>query len=181
MELREFGLTASSDWASLVFIRVLSGVKLTREQLLGWEKHDEKSELVGYVLVIDPKFGARAKYKMPGGHKQNNETPLETAVREMEGETGIVAAPEALRYAGKYLSWRKDHWKCIFIATISEADRNWMNDHHPGNEGEKLAFLTIDEFYVARRANKILSEHYDKLVELGIILPLGRDQAAAYS
>ncbi len=173
----DYKLGGIDNWASLVFVRVHSGGPFTEEQLKGWEKR-ENDRLIGYVFVIDPKFGHRAEYKLPGGHKQADETPLQTAVREMEGETNLVLNPESFRYVGKYLHWSEDHWKIIFCADIGERELGWMNNNHPQNEGEEPKFFTIEEFYALVRENKFMYEHYKKLDEFALILPGNRAKVA---
>ena len=144
-------------------------------------------QTIGYVLVIDRgKFVDRAQWKLPGGHKKKpgrcrpgelpDEAPICTAVRELHGETGILMPRQAFSYAGKWLHWRHDHWKCLFLVEITEEDRDWMNDHHPENEGEEAKYFTVDEFYRLVREGKFMREHYEMLVEFTLVLPLGRDK-----
>ncbi len=184
--LAHYQLGDIDDWASLIFPRVFCGSELfTAGQLMGWEKRGDRP-LCGYISVIDPKFGSRAKHKLAAGHKKSlektlpgeipDETPLDTAIRELEGETGIKALPEAFRYVNKWLGARGNHWKCLFTADITEGDRDWMNNHHKENEGEMPKFFTVDEFYSIVREGKFMAEHYQKLEEFGLILPLGRDR-----
>jgi len=185
--IEKYGLGDIGDWASLVFPTVYPGNEpFTEAQLMGWEDHEPVP--IGYVFIIERKFerpGKKAKWKLPAGHmkKESEETgwnfdrtPLDTAVHELESETGILLPRAAFAYAGKYLHWRGDHWKCLFSAKMTEADLARMNDYHPENEGETPKFFTVDEFYEAVRKGEFLTEHYEKLVEFGLILPLGRDQ-----
>ncbi len=185
-KLRNYKLGEVEDWAALILARVVR--KIPRTSSSGEEVADDK--LLGYIFVIDRlKFGSRAKWKLSGGHRKKreacktgekpDETPLDTAIREFAGETGIRLLPQAFLYRGKRLHWREDHWKCFFTAELSEADLSWVNNHHKENEGEEPKFFTPEEFYALVREGKFMPEHYDQLVEFALILPVGQDQRAA--
>jgi 8-oxo-dGTP pyrophosphatase MutT (NUDIX family) len=179
--LAYYQLGEINDWASLIFARVFCGQEpFSPEQLMGWEKRKDRP-LCGNVFVIDPKFKDSAQWKLPGGHFKRakktpegetpDKTPFDTAVREFEGETGIKAFPEAFRYIGKWLGHRGDHWKCLFTVDITEGDRDWMNELHKENEGERPKFFIPDDFYTTVRDGKFMPEHYHKLGEYALILP----------
>lgn len=191
MDLKDYGLGNITDWASLIFPIVYPGSEpFTHEQLMGWEELKAGSP-IGYVFVIDRKFERRgqvSEWKLPAGHRKSkpdepggevDRTPLDTAIRELHGETGIQLPSDAFTYVGKYLHPRGDHWKCLFAAKMTEVDRDWLNNHHKENEGEEPKFFTPDEFYALVRDNKFMREHYEKLVEYVLILPLGRDKRSA--
>lgn len=178
-DLADYELGTTLEWTSLALLRVYTNGPLGKEFERALEEGRQR-QMLGYVLVIDRrKFGDGAKYKLPGGHKKLGETPLQTAMREVEGETGISLPSHAFTYHDKYLGWRKDHWKCIFSANLSEKDRDWMNTNNVENEGEKPEFLTTEEFYRAVREGRVLREHYEKLVEYALLAPLGRDKKLA--
>ena len=109
--------------------------------------------------------------KLPAGHKKPGEAPLDTAVRELLGETNLAPKLESFRYVGKYLGRRKDHWKCFFTADVEERELGWMNNHHPENEGEEAKFFLTAEFHTLVREGKFMKEHFQKLVEFAMILP----------
>ncbi len=177
MQLDDFDLGEIRDWAGFTFIRVLPNPA---------PKTSEDDETVtrdhiplGYVFVIDLKFGSGAQYKLPSGHKKSvDATPRETAAREMLGETGIPAEPKFFRYVGKWLGWRKDHWRCLFVVDITEKDRDWMNGLDAENEGEQPKYFSVDEFYECVRRGDFMRAHFRMLEEVALILPLGRDTAA---
>lgn len=175
MRLEDFELGDVLDWSSFMFIRVLPDYP----QGLGVEGLEERLHIpIGFVFVIDPKFGDRAQYKLPAGHQQPGETPFDTAIREARGETGIPISPGRVEYKGKWLGRRKDHWKCLFVGSVNEYELREMHDFDVENEGEKPKFFTQEEFYASVRAGKFMPEHFEKLEEYALILPLGRDKVA---
>ncbi len=167
-----YELGSVNMWASIIFVRVYSrNTPFNHEESMGWaEPKGDRPD--GHVFVIDRAFGDRAQWKMPAGHKGNGDvTPLDTAVRELLGETGIQSLPDAFRYCGKQLGYNKDHWRCLFTADITTVDRDWMNNHHPENEGEEPKFFTVEQFWTMQRERKMLKNHYDWLVERGLLIP----------
>lgn len=180
------------DWSSPVLVKVYKGDKpFTLEQLQNW--NEAEHELAGYVLVKDirtpppPKQGKRprkALWKMPAGHRKKesdetgwefDRTPPDTAHHETGSETGMRHIPrEAFSYVEKYLHWRGDHWKCIFVARITQADIEGgkMHGNDPENEGVEPKFFTVDQFYDLVYSRDVLPEHYEKLVGFDVILSL---------
>ena len=159
------GVQPSDDWSSLIFIRIFSTLEDVPER-----------KLVGYLLVIE-RARQDPKYKLPGGHKQAGETPLDTAVRETFGETGLAFSPEAFTYVNSlWITPRSgnSHWSCLFVVDASETQANGMHERHEENEGEEPESLTTDRFYEFLRERKILGAHVRRREEAVLILPLGR-------
>ncbi len=170
-DCRGFGLTPEENWSSLVLVRVYR----TNHIPIG-----EKGNTVpvGYVFVADfKKFGPNALWKLPGGHKCDaDNTPLDTAVRELREEAGIEVTRSAFRHLGKYFREQPTpHWDLYFTATISEKDRDWMNGGHVGNQGEVPKFFSIEDLYALVQKGGFIRHQFDELVELGALLPMGRD------
>ena len=164
------------EWSSLILPRVRREVPRIKDN--GETRVDYVP--LGNIFVIEPER-PNAVWKLAGGHKKTLEkckpgedpdrTPLDTAVRELAGETGIILPRTAFMYVGKWLHWRKDHWKILFAADMTEADVPWMHDHHAENEGEKPKFFTREEFYAVVREAKFMREHFEKMLEFALILP----------
>lgn len=183
--IERYELGDVTDWASLVLPTVYPGDEpFTEEQLMGWDESSLELVPIGYVFVIERRK-KNPKWKLPSGHKKRDEdvkgwefdrTPRDTARHEQSSETGIDLPVSAFSYAGKYLSWKEDHWKCLFSSKMTVASLEHMNSDHPENEGEEPKFFTVDEFYDLVRRGEFLIEHYEKLVEYGLIFPFGRDQ-----
>lgn len=183
MHLSEYGLGGVVDYAALILVRVYPnpppGVK-PGEEVKGTRNHIP----LGYVFIIDHKFGDRAKWKMPAGHAQptdmaQEDPPLATARRELQGETGIRTSRSNFRYIGKWLrpGWRDRnglerpaHWQILFVASICEDDRDWINSHEAENEGEEPKFFLQNEFERIVSENKFMERHLDMLEEHTLVL-----------
>ena len=176
MRLEDFELGDVTDWAGFMLIRVFhnNAEGLNDEQRVEALLHIP----VGYVFVIDPKFGDSAQYKMTSGHKKDGETPFDTAIREALGEAGIPIPPERVAYKTKYLAPRGDHWKALCVGDIFEHELRYMHDRDVENEGEQPKYFTVAEFYECMRSGKFRRDHFRMLEETSLILPLGREKAA---
>lgn len=110
-------------------------------------------------------------WKLPGGHKQEGETPLHTAIRELEGETGIKASAERFQRIRSYaVNWPVPHQRVLFRCRITEEERDWLNDREYGNEGEQPKFFSVEEFRELARGRKILVVHREYLEENALVL-----------
>jgi hypothetical protein len=182
LKLEAYDLGDVPDWAAFIFVRVFANPP--EGATLGQVIEGKGNHIpIGYVLVIDPAFGDSAVWKVPAGHKQcvdekSDDPPRSTAMRELEGETGIKVPEERFAFAGKFLSkgyWKGDeyrnpHWKIFFTADISEHDASSMNIVHDENEGEIPKFFTRAEFAGLVRIGKFMRDHFRKLRELGLII-----------
>ena len=176
MRIEDFQLGDVTDYSSLMFIKVLSN---HADGLSDEQREEAKLHIpLGYVCVIDPKFGDRAQHKMPAGHSKPGETPLDTVIREVQGETGIPVPKERVTYVAKQLGYRKDHWRILFVGHIFEHELRYMHDRDVENEGEKPKYFTVDEFYECVRNDKFMRAHYSMLREYNLILPFGRAEVA---
>jgi 8-oxo-dGTP pyrophosphatase MutT (NUDIX family) len=136
----------TDDWASLTINQVV----------------DTNGSILGYILVMNPDR-PDAKWKFAGGHKEPGETPLETAVRENKGETGLRLPPEAYTELEALLEWRRNHWSVLFLAKVAIDQVRLLNEHDIGNEGEIVRYFTLAELDVEIRHGTILGSHLRKL------------------
>lgn len=153
--LDRYALGGLYDWSSIVLLKVTRG-----------PTH------VGYVFVIDKKFGDTAKYKMPGGHKKDGETPYDTAMREALGEAGITVTNLMLVDQWKEGRDEKQHWKFLFVGEVSESRSMALNAQDSENEGEEPEFFTIEEFKRLVTEKKFLPAHYRELEFCKLIEPI---------
>lgn len=176
---KSYDLQDRQDWSSPVFIKVYDGDTPFRPEDLEFGNFEK--DLRGCILVkrSKPKHTEKLLNKLPAGHrkkpgqdKEPDLTPLDTAIHEVESETGIVIPAWAFTYLGKSLTPRKDHWKCWFTARIRECDTKQMNLEHPENEGVIPRFVTITELYKLITDGEFIPDHYENMVKFGMIEPL---------
>ena len=163
------GVKPTDDWSSLVFCRIYRNGMLP--SVLEGSKF--KVQPLGFIFVIVPSH-RNPKYKMPGGHGRNGENPLETARREMSGETGLELPLERFTYVNR--EWKHHpapHWSILFTANAEETDLPWMHDTHVENEGEVPKYLARELFDDFVRKDMILRPHLKRLEEAGLILLAG--------
>jgi ADP-ribose pyrophosphatase YjhB (NUDIX family) len=158
------GVKSSDDWSSLAFIRVYADdVEI-----------QEGTSPVGYVLVIQENMkskGVKPLWKLPGGHKEPDENPLDTVQREVLGETYL--SPQDVSYTylvtgGTTKAGRSWKW-CYFIGRVALSKTRGMCEYHPGNEGERPQYFTVAEFYRLVHEGKVLPAHLRVLRENHLI------------
>jgi hypothetical protein len=168
----EFG--SIREYAVLGFVRIFPDKYFEDGER---EKGDKSHIPTGFVFVIDPKFGAAAQHKMPGGHGQGSDaSPLAAMGRELLGETGLNS--KVIHYVGKWPGRGSTHWKVLFTCDIAESDVPWMNSNERENEGEQPKRFSIHEFQALVRDYMFMHEHYEKLVAFGLIFPVAGELQA---
>jgi ADP-ribose pyrophosphatase YjhB (NUDIX family) len=93
----------------------------------------------GIPLVRDPRKPAPRFWKLPGGKGDGQKTPEESAVRELEEETGIKVAGEDLELVDK--QDRDSHFFFVFRVDISTLG----GLKNRGDEGEEVKLFTAEE------------------------------------
>ncbi|MBY0538294.1 NUDIX hydrolase [Patescibacteria group bacterium] len=127
---------------------------------------DADDGILGYIFVMNPDR-PDPKWKFAGGHSEPGETPLEAAMRENQGETGLRLLREAYTQIDKASEWRPrptGHWSHLFVAKVSIDQIRLVNEHDIGNEGEIVRYFTLAELEVEIRLGTILGAHLRKMM-----------------
>jgi 8-oxo-dGTP pyrophosphatase MutT (NUDIX family) len=66
------------------------------------------------LLIVRPRFGQG--WSLPGGFQKRSEAPLETAIRELEEETGLVGL--ALEAVGQRFQTGAKHIDFVFVSRL---------------------------------------------------------------
>lgn len=101
------------------------------------------------AVVRDPSFKILF-WKIPGGHREEGESPAESASRELREETGIDIPWRNLSAISSKKS--REHFKYIYIGFVS----SWKKLLETGNDGEEVMLLPIRE---ALMRDDFLPEH----------------------
>ena len=80
-------------------------------------------------------------WDLPGGGREEDETPLECALRETQEELALIVPPEAVTWGKAFATSGGDDW--FFVAHLP-ADR--AADISLGDEGQKWALMTPEDF-----------------------------------
>ena len=108
-------------------------VSLTRsDEATVLERHDPVSHSLvvclnhnaSSVLIVEAKW--RSEWELPGGTREEGETPRECALRELHEETGL--SPDSLEWYG-LLEWRlapdnRTEYGCLYRCVSSEFERD---------------------------------------------------------
>ncbi|HVM58929.1 MAG TPA: NUDIX hydrolase [Candidatus Paceibacterota bacterium] len=167
----EDGVKEEHDWSSLVFCQVFPNGSL--QTVLEGNRFGVKP--LGYIFVIKPSR-RDAKHKLPGGHRHQAkiENPLQTAQRELFGETGLDLPLDRFRYVNS--EWKhhpQPHWSVLFSVCIEEAQVRDTHDMHPENEGEVPRYFPCQLFDDVFHKDDILPPHRQRLKEAGLVLFAG--------
>ena len=110
------------------------------------------------IICKDGKYamqrGRSGKYKIPGGGVEKGETFLETLVREVKEEVGLVVIESSVKEIGEILELREDlkkpgqkyvcHSYYYFCEVENEGCETAMTESEI-REGYQLAWATLDE------------------------------------
>ena len=93
----------------------------------------------GIVVVREPSKPPPIYWKLPGGASEPGETPIQTGVRELQGETGVSLNPKELRRI-----YDRDKGRYHFY--LFRADLDFVPELvECGHEGEEPGIMTPQE------------------------------------
>lgn len=125
----------------------------------------------GHILALHrddiPTIPYPDLWDLPGGGRENQESPIETALRELFEETGLRLLPNDIC------------WRRIFASTQKGQLGNWFMVARPGwltlpalrlsNEGQDIRWMKVDEYLGLENAIPHMQErlriHLDEMQE----------------
>lgn len=172
-------------WTSLALTRVYDELP---------DRTGGQSELepmpAGYVFVINFSLGSQEKWKLPGAHNKNGESPPETAMRGLLADANLEAKAERFRYINKWphghgddtrniVEWLKrppgTHWHILFAIDMERRYvEERMHSRHLENREEALGFCTLEKLKFLMGGGMFLRKQFKQLVACNMIPPLGR-------
>lgn len=118
------------------------------------------NQLLVYLRDNNPDILYANCWDLPGGGRENNETPFETIIRETQEEFGIGLEKSQISYAAQYPSWRFPDMVSFFM--VGNINQKQISSIKFGNEGQYYKFITIDE-YLGLKSTQVVSDHQDRL------------------
>lgn len=106
------------------------------------------------VLIIQrddiPGLRFAGLWDLPGGGRENNETPFECMAREVQEELGLTVSPESIVWEKTYPAAHDPNQTAYFmVATITDDD---INSIVFGDEGQGWKMAKIDDFLAETEA-----------------------------
>ncbi len=100
--------------------------------------------IISILRDDDPGIPFPDMWDLPGGGRENGETPFETLARELHEELGLVLPADAVTWRRAFPSnTNPEQWNAFFVAQMpSDA----LGDIIFGNEGQRWALYSLDAF-----------------------------------
>ncbi|QQS22099.1 NUDIX hydrolase [Candidatus Saccharibacteria bacterium] len=116
----------------------------------------------GKLLMIqrDDKPGLRyaGLWDFPGGAREENETPAECVIREVDEELGITLKPEQIIWERVFPAMHDERLNAYFM--VAEISDNDVDNIVFGDEGQGWKMFAIDEFL---NSNEVVEPLKDRL------------------
>lgn len=114
----------------------------------------------GKVLTVR-KCGT-SRFMLPGGKPEPGEEPRQTALREVQEETGLAILPDALAALGRFTAPaanEPDHQVISDAFVAEDLDQSLLLDElRPAAEIEEIRWPTLDDLLTATDVAPLLSE-----------------------
>jgi 8-oxo-dGTP diphosphatase len=109
--------------------------------------------LFGDKLIMqlrDNKPGLRFAnmWDFPGGGRENEETPVECAIREIQEEFGITIKPESFIWQKEYPAMHDPNLKAYFL--VGQVSKKEVDSIRFGDEGQRWDFMDFDTFFESK-------------------------------
>lgn len=103
-----------------------------------------KNDLLVYLRDNKPGLRFAGLWDFPGGGRENNETPVECAIREVDEEFSIKLKPSAIIYEKEYPSMHEANSRAYFM--VGEVTKQDIDAISFGAEGQKWQLMKVDAF-----------------------------------
>lgn len=106
--------------------------------------------------------------KIPGGGMEENESDLQTLIREVQEETGYIVKPDSVTAFGEIIERRLAKYEPmiwnqinrLYFCEVEETQTSCNYSQHEQNLGYKIAYYTLEE--ALEHNNKYLTELGEK-------------------
>lgn len=122
-------------------------------------------KVVTYLRDNKPGLTWAGLWDLPGGGRENNETPDECVIREVQEEFGFTLDPSKIVWRKTYPSMQLPDQNAVFM--VARIDQSDIGNITFGGEGECWKLMTIDEYLKLSSAVGPLQNHFRDFLASG--------------
>jgi 8-oxo-dGTP pyrophosphatase MutT (NUDIX family) len=108
--------------------------------------------------ILSTKSKGKNKYYIPGGKRENNETDVQTLIREIKEELSVDIIKESIEYVGTFKA-QSDGAKEGIIVKMTCYQANYIGDLKEDNEIEEIRWLNFNDLEIISEVDKIIFKH----------------------
>lgn len=116
--------------------------------------------------ILSTKSKGKNKYYIPGGKRENNETDVQTLIREIKEELSVDIIKESIEYVGTFKA-QSDGAKEGIIVKMTCYQANYIGDLKEDNEIEEIRWLNLNDLEIISEVDKIIFKHMKEKGLLG--------------
>ena len=108
--------------------------------------------------ILSTKSKGKNKYYIPGGKRENNETDVQTLIREIKEELSVDIIKESIEYVGTFKA-QSDGAKEGIIVKMTCYQANYIGDLKEDNEIEEIRWLNFNDLEIISEVDRIIFKH----------------------
>lgn len=108
--------------------------------------------------ILSTKSKGKNKYYIPGGKRENNETDVQTLIREIKEELSVDIIKESVEYVGTFKA-RSDGAIEDTIVKMTCYKASYVGELKEDNEIEEIRWLNFSDLEIISEVDKIIFKH----------------------
>lgn len=116
--------------------------------------------------ILSTKSKGKNKYYIPGGKRENDETDVQTLIREIKEELSVEIIKESIEYVGTFKAQSDGAMEGI-IVKMTCYQANYIGALKEDNEIEEIRWLNFNDLEIISEVDKIIFKY---LKDIGLLI-----------